>query len=72
VNLERRRDNPADRVGREIERDVVISHAAPPGEMLARVGDTVRAGDLVAERSVSAQNPGGTVPALSVVDEVIP
>src|SRR5438132_632404 len=30
VNLERRRDDPADRVGREIERDVVVPHASLP------------------------------------------
>jgi hypothetical protein len=40
--------------------------------MLARDGGDVPAGDLVAERSLSVQNSGGTVPALSVVDEVIP
>src|SRR5262249_39359238 len=47
VNLERRGDDPTDGFGREIERDVVVPHGAPPGGMLAR--DATRRPDVSAE-----------------------
>src|SRR5262249_31931513 len=57
VNLERRCDDPADGFGREIERDVVVPHGAPPGGMLAR--DATGRPDVSAEMRAVHGHPLG-------------